>query len=76
MKPSVAIQHIVLIFSFLFFIGQKGVVTLARIKPLPDTAVICSVKGFFPFSLMIPVRLCLPGALNKNIFQFLKTWFF
>ena len=46
MKPSVAIQHIVLIFSFLFFIGQKAVVTLARIKPLPDNAVICSVKVF------------------------------
>ena len=49
MKPSVAIQHIVLTFFFLFFIGQKGAVTLARIKPLPDTTVICSGKGFFPF---------------------------
>ena len=47
MKPSVAIQHIVLTFFFLFFIGQKGAVTLARIKPLPDTTVICSGKGFY-----------------------------
>ena len=46
MKTSVAIQH----FFFLFFIGQKGAVTLARIKPLPDTTVICSGKGFYLFT--------------------------
>ena len=47
MKPIVAIQHIVLNFFVPFFIGQKGAVTLPRIKPLPDTTVICSVKGFY-----------------------------
>ena len=47
MKPSVCIQHIVLTFFFLFFIGQKGAVMLAKIKPLPDTTVICSGKGFY-----------------------------
>ena len=49
MKPSVAIQHIVLTFfflSFFFFLRVKKVL-FARIKPLPDTAVICSVNGFY-----------------------------
>ena len=46
MKPSVAIQHIVLTFFFLFFLWVKKVL-FARIKPLPDTAVICSVNGFY-----------------------------
>ncbi|XP_074610343.1 uncharacterized protein LOC141864465 [Acropora palmata] len=51
-------------------------VLLARIKPLPDTAVICSVNCFYLLTDDTCKSFLLPGAFNKNIFQFLKTWFF
>ena len=76
MKPSVAIQHIVLTFFFPFFIGQKGAVTCARIKPLRDTTVICSGKGFYLLTDVTCKTFSPSGAFNKNIFQFLKMWFF
>ena len=40
---------------------------LARIKPLPDTAVICSVNGFYLLTDDICKSFLLPGAFNKNI---------
>ena len=49
---------------------------LESIKPLPDTAVICSVNGFYLWTDDTCNIFLLPGAFNKNIFQFLKTWFF
>ena len=45
MKPSIAKQHIVLTFLYLILWVKK--VLLARIKLLPDTAVICSVNAFY-----------------------------
>ena len=61
---------------FFLFSWVKKVMNLARIKPLPDTAVTCSVNGFFLLTDDSCKRFLLPGAFNKNIFQFLKTWFF
>ena len=49
---------------------------LARIKPLPDTAVICSVNGFYLLTDDTCKSFLLPGAFNKNIFQFLQAWSF
>ena len=45
MKPSIAIQHIILTFFYLILWVKK--VLLARIKLLPDTAVLCSVNTFY-----------------------------
>ena len=41
---------------------------MARIKPLPDTAVICSENVFF-YLLTVDTckRFLLPGAFNKNL---------
>ena len=38
---------------------------LARIKPLPDTAVICSVNGFYLLTDDTCKSFLLPGAFNK-----------
>ena len=43
---------------------------LARIKPLPDTAVICSVNGFYLLTDDTCKSFLLPGAFNKNYFSF------
>ena len=61
---------------FFLFLWGKKVMNLARIKPVPDTAVICFVNGFYLLTDDTCKRFLLPGAFNKNIFQFLKTWFF
>ena len=61
---------------FFLSLWVKKVMNLARIKPLPDTAVVCSVNGFYLLTDDTCKSFLLPGAFNKNIFQFLKTWFF
>ena len=63
---------------FFLFLWVKMVMNQARIKPVPDTAVICSViYGFYLLTDDTCKSFLLPhGAFNKNIFQFLKTWFF
>ena len=40
---------------------------------LPDTTVICSGKGLYLLTDDTCKTFFLPGAFNKNIFQFLKT---
>ena len=50
---------------------------LARMKPLADTAVTCSVtNGLYLLTDDSCKIFLLPGAFNKDIFQFLKRWFF
>ena len=60
---------------FFLFLWVKKVL-LARVKPLPDTAVICSVNGFYLLTDDTCKSFLLPGAFNKNIFQFLQAWSF
>ena len=73
MKLHTAAYNVVDCF-FLFLWVKK--VLLARIKPLPDTAVICSVNGFYLLTDDTCKNFLLTGAFNKNIFQFLRRRFF
>ena len=51
---------------FFLFLWVKKVLNLARIKPLPDTAVICSVNGFYLLTDDTCKSFLLPGAFNKK----------
>ena len=62
--------------NFFFLFSWVKKVLLARIKPPPDTAVIFSVtNGFYLLTDDTCQIFLLPGAFNKNIFPFFKSWF-
>ena len=42
------------------------IMNLPRIKPVPDTAVICSVNGFYLLTDDTCKSFLLPWAFNKN----------